>query len=177
MVILVLAAMAPDCSPAQNPSGVFPDSSLSHLISRLGSDTQRSMRLSTHQAGRLEADSLFLLGDSVILYTVMGERAIAVTNVDSVWVQRGTAAPIIGIIAAVPCAVFGAMVGGFLGGDPDSNGSETKSVLYSIIGFAGGAIACGSLGAGVGSFFRRWQLEYPVSAEPNPEHLSLSRAR
>lgn len=123
------------------------------------------VRLSSRETGRLEGDRVSLLGDSVLLNTGAGMRAIAMVNVDSVWIQTD-AARIIGIIAAVPCALFGAMVGGFLGSDPDGGKhSPLSEILFPIIGLLGGGAVCGAVGAGVGSLIPRWQLEYPGPVE------------
>ena len=92
--------------------------------------------------------------------TESGPRAIAVANVDSLWINRGTAAPILGAIVALPCALFGAAVGGTVGSDPDSQGSSTKGALFSIIGLLAGGAVCGTVGAVVGSLIERWDLEY-----------------
>jgi hypothetical protein len=158
--VLVLAECLPSCSRAQNPSGARTDSSLRNIAARISADSARLVRLSSGETGRVEGDRFTLLADSVFLNTGSGVRAIALANVDSLWV-RGTAAHLAGIIAAIPCALFGAMVGGFVGGDPDSQGSDRRGLLFSIIGLLGGGAVCGTVGAGVGSLIGRWQLEYP----------------
>ena len=145
-----------------------PDSSLRDAIARIGADKNRMVRFTSRETGRIEGNHVSLIGDSVFLNTDWGVRAIALTRVDSLWIQSGTAAPIMGIIAAVPCALFGAMVGNFIGGDPDSKGSPGRAIVGLFLGFVGGAFVCGSVGAIVGSLILRWQLEYPRPATESP---------
>jgi hypothetical protein len=165
VLLVVLAECFPNRSLAQSPSTVEADSSLRVIVTRISADNPRSVRLSSRATGRVEGNSVSLIRDSVFLSTDSGMRVIAVADVDSVWVQRGSAAPILGIITAVPCAVFGALVGGFIGGDPDSNGSPRREMLLTLGGFVGGALVCGSVGAAIGSSIRRWPLEYPSTPE------------
>lgn len=157
---LVLSESLPTRVRAQSPSAPHADSSLRNSLARIGADSSRSVRLSSRETGRLEGHRVSLLGDSVVLETDSGVRSIAVVNVDSVWVQHGTAAAIVGIITGVPCAVYGGLVGGFIGGDPDSNGSPGRAAVLTLIGMLGGGFVCGSVGAGIGSLIRRWRLEY-----------------
>ena len=142
-----------------------PDSTLRSTISHIAADTAQKIRVTSLATGRLEGNRVSLVDDSIFVTTESGTRAIAASNVDSVWLYRGTAAPILGVIAALPCALFGAAVGGFVGGDPDSQGSSGKAALFSIIGLLAGGAVCGSVGAGVGSLIERWRLEY-VRASP-----------
>ena len=156
---LVLSESLPTRSWAQSPPAPLADSSLRNSVSRISADSQRSVRVASREAGRAEGSHVSLLGDSVLLNTDSGVRAIALVNVDSIWVQHGTAAPILGIIAGVPCAVFGGLVGSLAGG-PDSSGGSGSAAVGIIIGMLGGGFVCGSIGAGIGSFIRRWRLEY-----------------
>jgi hypothetical protein len=164
VLVLVLAECLPSRSRAQNPSEAHTDSGWSDIFARVSADSARLVRLSSPETGRLEGYRLSRFGDSVYLNTDSGVRAIAMAKVDSLWIQ-GTAARLFGIIAGVPCALFGAMVGGFIGGDPDSRGSPRRELLLSIVGLLGGGAVCGSVGVGVGSLIRRWQLEYPRPSE------------
>jgi hypothetical protein len=168
LLVLVVAESLPSRCPAQNAPARHADSSLLNSLIRVSADSSRSVRLASHETGRLDGRRVSLVGDSVFLDTYSGMRAIAVADVDSVWVQRGTAALLVGIITGFPCAAFGAMIGGFIGGDPDSKGSPGREALLTIVGFLGGGLVCGSVGAAVGSLIRRWELEYPVSPEPSP---------
>ncbi|MGH7651633.1 MAG: hypothetical protein ACREMS_07285 [Gemmatimonadaceae bacterium] len=43
-------------------------------------------------------------------------------------------------IAAFPCAIYGALAGGFIGGDPDSNGSPRKQGVLTLVEYASPAI-------------------------------------
>ena len=162
---LVLFASLPSRSWGQGPLTPGADSSLRNFVSRISADNHRSVRLTSRETGRVEGYRVSLLGDSVLLNTDSGVRAIALANIDSAWVQQGTAAPILGLIAGVPCAVFGGLVGAFIGGDPDSNGSNRRATIGILIGMLGGGFVCGSVGAGIGSLIRRWRLEYARPAE------------
>jgi hypothetical protein len=164
VLVLVPGECLPSGSRAQNPSGAHIDSSLSTIVARISADSARLVRLSSRETGRIEGDRFTLLADSVSLKTASGIRAIAIANVDSLWV-RGTATRLFGIIAAVPCALFGAMVGGFIGGDPDGQPSPGRELLFPIVGLLGGGAICGTVGAGVGSLIGRWRLEYPQPSE------------
>jgi hypothetical protein len=165
LLVLVLAESLPSRGRAQSLPAPHPDSSLRNSLARIGAQNAQSVRLATRETGRLEGYRVSLLGDSVLLNSDSGVRAIAVVNVDSVWVQRGTAALLVGFIAGLPCALFGGLVGDFIGGDPDSNGSQGRATVGMLIGFLGGAFVCGSVGAGIGSLIRRWRLEYARPAE------------
>ena len=159
LLVLAFAESLPSRCRAQSPPA-HADSSLLNSLARIGVDSQRSVRLATRETGRIEGYRVSLIGDSVFLNTDPGVRAIAVVNVDSVWVQRGTAALLVGFITGLPCALFGAMVGDFIGGDPDSQGSPGRATVGMLLGFLGGGLVCGSVGAGIGSLIRRWRLEY-----------------
>jgi hypothetical protein len=108
----------------------------------------------------------------VFLSTYSEVLTVAVVDVDSMWVQSGTAAPIVGLILGVPCALFGGLVGSFIGGDADSRGSPRRATVGLIIGMAGGGAVCGSAGAFMGSWFRRWRLEYARPRKPPPDEAS-----
>ena len=121
--------------------------------------------MTNRETGRLQGNMVSLLGDSISVSTESGPHAVAVGSVDSVWIYRGTAAPILGLIAALPCALYGGAVGAFLGSDPDGQPSSAKAVLYPIIGILAGGALCGTVGAGIGSLIERWRLEF---ARPSP---------
>jgi hypothetical protein len=157
VMALVLVASLASRGETQSPQ---PDSTLRNTIAHLGADNRQRIRVTTRSTGRLEGNRVSILDDSMFVTTESGTRGIAVADVDSVWLYRGTAAPVLGLIAALPCAVFGAAVGGFVGGDADSQGSSGKAALFSIIGLLAGGAVCGSVGAGVGSLIERWRLEY-----------------
>jgi len=160
VLALFFAASLSSRTEAQSLFTAQPDSTLRSTITRIAADNRQRIRVTSRATGRLEGNRVFLLDDSMFVSTESGPRALAVANVDSVWIYRGTAAPILGLIAALPCAVFGGAVGGFVGGDPDSQGSSGKAALFSIIGILVGGVVCGSVGAGVGSLIERWRLEY-----------------
>ncbi len=135
------------------------DSSLQVLIARISGGFPLAVRLSSRATGRVQGNRLQLNGDSVVVVGERGPRALALTEVDSLWVKRN-ASLILGIVAAVPCAVYGGLVGAFLATDPDSNGRAGRGPVGALTGGAVGGFACGLLGVGIGSLFKRWRLEY-----------------
>lgn len=163
LVCSLAIVVAPNRARAQRSTSGG-DFELRNAIAELAAGKPRPVRVSGGAQGRLEGERVAVLGDSLILTTESGLRTIAIEDVDSVWIQRGTAAKLFGIIAAVPCAIYGALLGSFLGGDPDSNGSPGREVGLTAAGIAAGAIICGSIGAAVGSAIQHWELEYARAA-------------
>jgi hypothetical protein len=159
VLILILADLLPSHAQTQTATESRADSSLYRGLTRISEGRPRTVRLTSQATGRVQGSSLELRGDSIYLVSDQGARAIPVGEVDSLWVQ-GDAALLVGIIAAVPCAIFGLMVGTFIGGDPDSQGSSGKAIVDGLIGAIGGGFLCGGVGAGFGSLIPRWRLEY-----------------
>src|SRR3954467_3381247 len=73
--------------------------SLRHALSRIAAEDPPAVRISSVRERRLQGRQLSVLGDTLFLTTDSGPRAIALTDVDSVWAQHGTAAGLFGIIA------------------------------------------------------------------------------
>lgn len=157
---LFLGASLPNHARAQTPPPAYADTNLRNSVTSAGADRNRTVRLTSRATGRVQGNRVSLLGDSVSVSDYSEVHMIAVADVDSMWVQHGSAAPIVGLILGVPCALYGGLVGGFIGSDPDSNGSPGRATVGLIIGMAGGGFVCGSAGAFIGSWFRRWRLEY-----------------
>jgi hypothetical protein len=169
--LLVGLSLLLACSPrtgVQTAPSPSKDSDLQRSLTRIGKHPDRVVRLTTRASGRVQGNSVNLRGDSVLVETEQGVRAFAVLEVDSLWVQ-GTAATLVGIVAALPCAILGGMVGDFIGGDPDGNGTPGRALLYSLIGVAVGGVVCGSVGAIFGSLIPQWRLEYVRSGSPNDQ--------
>jgi hypothetical protein len=158
--LLILLVFGSTAAKAQISDRQRADSLLRRALADIASQDPRTVRVATGATGRLEGNQVSLLGDSVLMSTESGTRSIAITDVDSVWTHRGTAALLVGIITGFPCAVLGATIGGFIGGDPDSKGTPRREAIFTIVGLAGGALVCGGVGALVGSSFDRWRLEY-----------------
>jgi hypothetical protein len=165
ILVLVLGASLPNCARAQDTPGPYADTSLRNSVTRVGADRNRTVRLTSRATGRVQGNRISLLGDSVSVSNYSEVHTIAVADVDSMWVQHGSAAPIVGLILGVPCALFGGLVGSFIGSDPDSNGSPRRATVLLILGMAGGGFVCGSAGAFIGSWFPRWRLEYARPTE------------
>ena len=160
ILALFLAASVSSRAGAQSGVTAQTDSTLRSTIVRIASDNRQTVRITSPETGRLEGNGVSLLDDSMFVNTESGLRAIAVANVDSLWIYRGTAAPLLGLIAAIPCALYGAAAGGFIGTDPDGQPSSAKGIVFPIIGLVAGGAVCGLVGAGVGSLIERWRLEY-----------------
>ena len=160
LLVLTLATATPRGGGAQNLPTGDADSTLRNRIMHLADSNAHSVRLATRETRRIEGSAISVSGDSVMLETSSGLRAIPMRDVDSVWVQNGTAAPIVGLIAAVPCALFGAMVGSFIGNDPDGSRSSRHPIILTLVGLIGGGAVCGAVGAGAGSLITRWRLEF-----------------
>ena len=165
VVVLAVAGLVPSSARAQSATVSHPDSSLQRVIASIELDSPHSVRLASRGTGRVEGDGIRVFGDSVSVDTDQGARTLAMVDVDSLWVQRGTAALTVGILAAVPCAVFGALVGTFIATDPDSNGRPGRGPLGALIGIVVGGVPCGLLGAGLGSLIRPWRLEFAHTAQ------------
>jgi hypothetical protein len=160
LLLLTLATLSPRASGAQSLPASDADATLRKRIMHLADSNAHSVRIATRETRRIEGSGISLAGDSVMLETSSGVRAIPLRDVDSVWVQNGTAAPIVGVIAAVPCAIFGGMVGSFIGNDPDGSSSSRHPIILTLVGLVGGGAVCGAVGAGAGSAIKRWQLEF-----------------
>jgi hypothetical protein len=168
IVVLGFAGCAPSYARARGVTTSPSDSSIQRVIARIALEPH-NVRLSSHGTGRVEGYGIHVVGDSVWVDTNRGARTFAMVDVDSLWVQRGTAALTVGILAAVPCAVFGALVGEFIATDPDSNGRPGRGPLGALIGAVLFGAPCGGLGAMIGSFFPRWRLEYARTAQATSE--------
>lgn len=158
-LFFVIAGSVPTYALAQ--SGVLhqADTSLFGAIARSGA-ASKGVRVASPLTGRVEGDGIVLRDENILLTSERGVRSIPAVDVDSVWVRRGTAALLVAIITAAPCAAYGGFIGGALA--TDNGNSSASHVLSGVL--HGGAlfgIACGSVGAAIGSLINRWQLEYP----------------
>jgi len=150
----------PDMPIARNPKR-----DLQRLLAGIGVTDGRQVRIATSGKGRIQASALTQRGDSVFLENDAGTHGLGIADVDSVWAQRGTAALLVGAIAATPCAIWGMIVGNFIATDPDGT-RPVPGPVGALIGGVVGALPCGLVGGAVGSAIRRWRLEYPRSPEP-----------
>ena len=167
VLILILADLLPRYAQTQTATESRADSSLYRVLTRISEGRPRTVRLTSQATGRVQGSSLERRGDSIFVVSDQGVRLIPVGEVDSLWVQ-GDAALLVGIVAAVPCAIFGLMVGTFIGGDPDSQGSSGKAIVEGLIGAIGGGFLCGVVGAGFGSLIPQWRLEYARPSLTSP---------
>lgn len=159
VVLLVLATSPPSRALAQVTAS-HEDSILYRVLARIGEDNPRTVRIANHESVRVQGRGLRLLGDSVVVVSHQKEYAIAVVDVDSLWVQRGTAALVLGAIAAAPCALYLGLAFHSLATGPDGNRRGEAGPVAALVGGLIGGVACGAVGAGIGSFIRLWRLEY-----------------
>jgi len=143
-----------------------PKRDLQRLLAGIGVNSGRHVRIAISGKGRIQASALSQRGDSVFLDNNDGRHAIGIAEVDSVWAQKGTAAPLLAAIAATPCAIFGMIAGNFIATDPDGGRGRVPGPVGALIGGVVAGLPCGLVGGAVGSFFRRWRLEYPRALEP-----------
>lgn len=174
-IVVLTTANLPRFAQAQSASAA--DSSLRAVITRISAGRPRAVRLVSQRTKRLRGDSLQLNGDSVVLHSERGTRTVALQEVDSLWVSRGSASRIVGIVAAVPCAIYGGLVGAFLATDPDSNGRPGRAPMGAMIGGAAGALVCGLPGFGIGSLIKRWRLEYTRPPRDVGQQAIIARSR
>ena len=169
-ILLALGLITIIASPrngagAQTASNVFADSALRRIISDFGNHPPTGVRVRTPAAGRFEGLNASILGDSIVVTGESGSRAFATLDVDSLWV-RSTASRALGVIAAIPCAIFGALVGSFIGSDPDGSHASRRGPIVGLLGALAGGATCGFVGAEIGSLIGTWRLEYPVDEDP-----------
>jgi hypothetical protein len=152
--LFLLVSFAARDAGAQAPSAT--DSSRAQVA--LARNEGRRVRLATRTNGKLEG-RVHLDGKTAQLSTDERSLEIPVADIDSMWVQRGSFAGTIGTLAAIPCALIGALAGAGLASDTEGVRKE-QPVGGALVGGAIGGVACGLAGAGLGYLFKRWDLEY-----------------
>jgi hypothetical protein len=166
LVILSFAGLMTSGAHAQSVEPSHPDSVLRRILVRIEADMQEdgyhALRGASRVAGRFQGHELLLRGDTVVVIDRSSERAIALADIDSVWVRRDAGRGL-GIVFGGLCAIIGGAFGGVLATDPDSGkGSPLPAIA---IGAALGGVICGGTGWLLGSLIQSWQLEYPVPLE------------
>jgi hypothetical protein len=161
IVFVLLASLVSIGAHAQSASTPHPDSVLRSTLVRLQTNVGASgfhyIRVATRAAGRFRGHDLLPRGDTVVIIDRSSERAIALADIDSVWVQRDFGRGL-AIVGGAVCALIGGALGGLIAADPDSgDASVTGGIL--IGGTIFGAI-CGAGGWLVGDLIRTWRLEY-----------------
>jgi hypothetical protein len=104
-LLLGVATSLPSRVPAQRTAS-YADSLLYHVLAQIGEDNPHTFRILNHEGILVQGRGAHLIGDSVVLVSHQKEFAIAVVDVDSLWMQRGTAALAVGVLSAIPCALF-----------------------------------------------------------------------
>lgn len=131
----------------------------------LGDAPERSrLRIHVRNGLRVDDPKPRLANDSVLIQVGRSPQMLAFSEIDSVWVQRGTRAGLLGAIAAVPCAIFGALAVHALATDPDGSGGPGDGPKGAAVGAVMGTLACGLPGLALGSLIKRWRLLYPAPA-------------
>jgi hypothetical protein len=140
------------------------DSALAFVLGN--ASESRRLRIHVRNGLRVDDPKPRMEKDSVIIRFGRSTQKLSLPEIDSVWVQRGTMAGIFGAIAAVPCAIFGALAVHALATDPDGNGGPGNGPKGAVVGAVMGTVACGLPGLALGSLIKRWRLIFPV-APPN----------
>lgn len=147
----VLGATLPDGATAQmlGPQ----DSLVGAALARL--QPGKGIRLHTAGLGRLEGKFASLTDSTVTLGMAPGEMKVALAGIDSLW-QRGS--------ATGSGALLGGLTGGILLGglgvavcsDYDCSGGQVGAfAVGALVGFAGGAVVGGLIGATIPKWHRR----------------------
>lgn len=153
----------PNGTHAQSATLSHADSVLQSVLVRIEADGFYSVRVASRVIGRIQGTEFLLRVDTAFVIDRGTGRAVALADIDSVWVRRDAALGL-GIIGGVMGAILGGTLGGLIATDPDS-GDMSPVAPILIGGTLGGAI----FGAGawlLGSFIRTWRLEYarPVNS-------------
>lgn len=161
-VLLGLGSLLPRSGAAQGPANAaVHDSTPAFWSRRLApyAGTGRVLRVAVRGTGHLSGRLTALGRDSLSLALLQSgaARTVALASVDSVWWRRShilTGAA----ITATPCALYGGLVGAFIAGDPDSNGSPDQAPFGAVIGALAGGAVCAVPGAILGWLVPRWTL-------------------
>ena len=162
-LLLSLHAIA---AHAQSAGPSHPDSVLRSVLVRIEADMQADgyhpLRVTSRVGGRFQGHELLLRGDTVVVIDRTSERAIALADIDSVWVRRDAGRDM-GLFLGGLCAIIGGGLGGAVASGPDSgSGSPLPGIA---IGAAFGGAICGAAGWLVGSVIQTCRLHYPPEME------------
>jgi hypothetical protein len=166
LVVLALESLVTNSAYAQSAGVSHPDSVLRSILVRIEADLEADgyhpVRVASRAVGRFQGHHLLLRGDSVVVITRSGERAIALADVDSVWVRRDAGRDLALVFGGV-CAVSGGALGGVIATGPDSGGGSPFPAIAIGAGFGG--VICGAAGWVLGSVIQTWRLHYPLALE------------
>jgi hypothetical protein len=155
-----------DGAHAQSAGPSQPDSVLRSVLVRVEADLQADSyhpaRVASRVGGRFQGHKLLLRGDTVVVIARSSEHAIALADIDSVWVRRDAGREL-GLVFGGACAISVGALGAAIATGPDS-GSGSPLPAIAIGAALGGAI-CGAAGWLVGSVIQTWRLEYPAELE------------
>ena len=149
LATLLVAAAPPAAAQAPSAAGV--------TLPRRG-----LVRVHTHEGARFYGRVLDQRADSLVLSAprAPGRRAVAWATVDTVWVQRGTAAVPVGIAGAATFGLSAAwLVHGLSGGDYGPPCRDTCLVYAGAMGAGIGFL----VGAAFGSLFPRWRAPVAIA--------------
>jgi hypothetical protein len=130
---------------------------LVRIEANLQARSYHPVRVAGRAVGRFQGRELLLRGDTVVVIDRTGERAIALADIDSVWVRRDAGRDL-GLLFGGTCAFFGGVLGTLIATDPDS-GRASPFRAIAIGATLGGAI-CGATGWLLGSVIQTWRLHY-----------------
>jgi len=166
LVVVALAGLVTTGALAQSATPSHPDSVLRSTLVRIESDLQADgyhpVRVASRAGGRFQGRELLLRGDTIVVIDRSSERAIAIADIDSVWVRRDAGRDL-GLIFGGACAFIGGVFGGVIATGPDSGSGSPLPAIATGATF-GGAI-CGAAGWLLGSVIQTWRLYYPPEME------------
>jgi hypothetical protein len=166
LVVVALAGLVTNGAHAQSATPSDPDSVLRSVLVRIEADMQADgyhpVRVGSRAGGRFQGHVLLLRGDTVVVVDRSSERAIALAEIDSVWVRRDAGRDL-GLVFGGACAFSGGVLGGVIATGPDSGGGSPLGAI--AIGAAFGGAICGAAGWLLGSVIQTWRLHYPLWLE------------
>jgi hypothetical protein len=140
------------------------DSVLRAALIRINVNGPQPVRFASRISGRFQGHDLLLRADTVVVVGRASERAIALADVDSVWVRRNVARGL-AIVAGTICALGGAILGAALATDPDSGDASVAGAV--LIGGTLAGATCAAGGWLIGDLIRAWRLEYVRPVDPS----------
>ncbi len=149
--VTVLAGALPQASHAR---GLGPqDSVVRAALARI--TPGKRIRLHTTGLGRLEGSFASLTDTTVTLGAAPATTSIALAGIDSLW-QRGSATGSGALLGGLTGGILLGGLGAAVCSDYDCSGGQGGAfVVGAFVGFAGGAVVGGLIGAAIPKWHRR----------------------
>lgn len=124
------------------------------------------IRLVSHGV-RVIASNPKVVGDSLVAIIGAKTWTLALADIDTVWVKKGSRAALGAAITGVPAAIWGAGLGYVLATDPDSNRKPGGGLQAALVGGTIFGLIGAIPGALLGSVITRWARIYVRGAPPS----------